>query len=762
MPADRRRDAATAATGAGLLATGGVLRHHGVRAAYPVTQPRMHAAGMLRATRGKRLFWGGTALGLLGLPPLAVGSTRLVRGDTQKRFDALVRKAEDRRSFWREGLSGTRDALSQRAQTVSQPVPTKLRALQLGVATGTGAAGSALARLALGRRGNALKPLLTPVAGGLSATASVPLSNRVVRRRYPRYEVTELGVRRKPRPKPKPVTAAKADRQRDPERGWWARSIHIETPEHDAMFGPHPTRRAAQEELEQFWSAIDGSTDIEDQHDSGRVYHGLPPWRKYKRDAAGRFTKADTGDYRGRRTSARTQRVTTLGAGYTPVPFAGPVAASVQAARYAPPGHKAKAAARHWAYGPLAGQVAGVAGAYAGAELAARVPPVARGATAVHDAGRKVAGKLPKLGSGRMRAELGRIHTAAARTKVARPLVGSPARVAGAIVGYHGLKNAAGLVGANHAISRNLADQRRYDAAHPVHKALRPVPVRKLQRQSPVAPGMTRRETAHQIRRKRRAVALQTSAGLLGLAGVGTLAVREIGPHLPRLARYVEPHKARLERAGLATALVGGGIGGYNALASAKTQRKELAAQQRALGVAKSIWADVDKSDRLATSMHEDEAHRLVHSHGGYGLRGPLPRGLNRDEKMRAYEARYIASGGHKAHTWQRRAQEAEVARNVGIAGGTLAGAAFLAAGSRRGRAAGRLIARHTHPKLQRVGAGHIRRGSEQLLAGAGTLAGAAELGGEWARHRRGSYTSAPGGVAASALSRMRAYSPDS
>jgi hypothetical protein len=48
----------------------------------------------------------------------------------------------------------------------------------------------------------------------------------------------------------------------------------------------------------------------------------------------------------------------------------------------------------------------------------------------------------------------------------------------------------------------------------------------------------------------------------------------------------------------------------------------------------------------------------------------------------------------------------------------------------------------------------------EGAALGSGVLGGAAELAGEHARNRQASYSNTPAGVAGSALSRMRAYTP--
>jgi hypothetical protein len=148
---------------------------------------------------------------------------------------------------------------------------------------------------------------------------------------------------------------------------------------------------------------------------------------------------------------------------------------------------------------------------------------------------------------------------------------------------------------------------------------------------------------------------------------------------------------------------------------------------------------------KVDTTMSDAEAHRLAQR---YDTRGPLPKGLSREQKMKAYEGRYIASGGRKAEKWKRRATTAEVGRNVGLAGATAGAAVTLAARSRR-----------FGPALRKVKVTAHR--ADNATIGAAALGGASELYGEHARSRRASYQNSPGGVAGSALSRMQAYTPE-
>lgn len=154
-----------------------------------------------------------------------------------------------------------------------------------------------------------------------------------------------------------------------------------------------------------------------------------------------------------------------------------------------------------------------------------------------------------------------------------------------------------------------------------------------------------------------------------------------------------------------------------------------------------------DRNGQLKTSISESDAKKIVDR---VGLKGPLPKGLTREQKMAHYEARYVSAGGHKAQKWSRRATASEDARvaSVGV-GGAAAGAWALTHG--KGRIAGKVL-RHTP---------NLKHHAEMTAAGAAVGASAGELYGAHARKKRSSYASAPAGVAASALRRMQAYTPN-
>lgn len=160
----------------------------------------------------------------------------------------------------------------------------------------------------------------------------------------------------------------------------------------------------------------------------------------------------------------------------------------------------------------------------------------------------------------------------------------------------------------------------------------------------------------------------------------------------------------------------------------------------------------VGKASRepLKTTINDADTKRLVSRHGATGT---LPKGLGREERMAAYEARYVHSGGKKGEKWQGRANAGDKTKNVGLGAATAAGAGYLAAKTRPGMAAAKKV-KQVVPALRPARMGHL----ETAGVASATVGGAGELYASHARHKRASYASAPGGVAASALRRMRGY----
>jgi hypothetical protein len=170
------------------------------------------------------------------------------------------------------------------------------------------------------------------------------------------------------------------------------------------------------------------------------------------------------------------------------------------------------------------------------------------------------------------------------------------------------------------------------------------------------------------------------------------------------------------------------------------------------------------QKDDLSGGMSRHQAKALTHQ---YGTVGPLPSTLkDRNARMQAYQARYVATGGDKLSAWTHRAHVSDQAKTAALGAGTLAGAASLAlrtkAGAKVGRKARTLITKVPHaPKeaktMTRERATHH---SDLAAGGAAVVGGGNELYGDYARKRRADARSTPAGVAAGALRRMQAYTP--
>lgn len=488
-------------------------------------------------------------------------------------------------------------------------------------------------------------------------------------------------------------------------------------------------------------------------------------------------------DYAGRHVTPRQQRLRTYAAGAAPV--VGPIASARVAGSYAPPGQRHRAEARQVAGGPGAGLAAGALLGRKTGQLAARSPRVESGLRRAYSGVEHQHARLP-----------------AKARKVIKLKSGAkmPAKAIGALAGYEAGKAIVGNVGGQLATSRNLAAQRRYDGHHRFGKVDNPhnLPTvtsrgtpRKVHLRNGEAaacgtdgafglgvgpfaethdevtcegckrilgvsksigtPVMTRHQVKSQVRRKRISAALNTAGGVAGLGAVSL-----VGAKSPGLA-------VRRER----LLVAGAGIGGVNALNSATIARREAHAEKAS--IAKRCGAGIlvpiaKASPPIKTDMDDHTARRLVHGKGGYGLTGPLPHQLDRPTRQKAYEARYIAAGGKKANRWQHAAQTAGAVTNASVAGATAGGIGILASESARAKRAVKkpkvaaAIARH--PKLAKVTASSLKHGSERFAVGAGVVGGLGQLAANHAKKRRASYTNAPGGVAASALRRMQAYSP--
>jgi len=172
------------------------------------------------------------------------------------------------------------------------------------------------------------------------------------------------------------------------------------------------------------------------------------------------------------------------------------------------------------------------------------------------------------------------------------------------------------------------------------------------------------------------------------------------------------------------------------------------AVSKRGDAVVGKIVFGVGKRDELVPKdkMTDEEAARLV---GVHGTRGSLPKTLRRDDRIRAYEARYVHAGGRKGERWNRKAKAAS-AVTTGALVGAGAGAGV--------ELAGRVMANRTppHPKA-RV----LRNKGAYVGLGSTALGTASELYRRRAQRKSRTYSSASSGIAAGALRRMRDYTPE-
>lgn len=479
--------------------------------------------------------------------------------------------------------------------------------------------------------------------------------------------------------------------------------------------------------------------------------------RKPRGPIRGLIGKAES--YPGSHLSPGEKRARVIAAGATP--FIGPLAAGAQAAKLAPKEQRRSAAITQtgsiWA--------GAGAGAVGGAFTAAKSPKVdrqlQRGATKINAVRNQLADRAPRRVQRLVRPATGpsRVGRAALRAvertgRFGRPIAANP-RAAG--LGALGGKAVGTAVGGALGYTAVL---------HREHE--RNARLSRVGKAQVAGAGLTQREQREQYRRRRHALGLSIAATGLGAAGAGTLAAREIGPHLPRVGPRLAPHTSKLERAGLATALLGGAVGSAQGVTSARIQRRDLAAQR----VGKAFRAPSFRASNIAvrrtrsgslvpvrrangvskinTTISREDADKVK---AQYGIRGPLPKTLSREQRIHAYEGRYVAAGGPKGEKWQRRSDNLDHVTGAALGTGGVAAGAQL----------------HLEHRARRLAtAGAPAKAAERSAARSGKIGLAAagigaisELGHRHAQHRASSYRSSPAGVAAGALRRLRDYTPD-
>lgn len=758
----KRSDEATAATGYGLVGAGGIVRGHAINRAHEelglgeerLVPPSMAVYGAHRHkvpgnAKITRRFLGGSALVTLGAPAAGLGTAALVHRHRQN-----VGKADKERNVLVQGAQGTGEAWAQKGRSLRSGAPTSVRAR----AVAYGTVGAALGSLAAHRGLDGASKLVrvsphvrnatTAAAAVPGALATLPLSNRSARKRG--YRVTPTGTHRE---------VSKA----------YSNSALVRS------LAPY---------------ALVGANGLMVGYGAGRT--AADRARRRRKVSKAQPQQYRHNDYLGRRVPPRQQRIRTYAAGAAPSPI-GPLAAAAQAGRYAPPGQKRHAQARQ-----LSATAAGTgAGLYAGrkfSRVTENSPSVEAGLRRAQAHGARAKAKLPPRAQEAMDAPR-RVTNSARRLIGKAPLREGPlgAKALGAVVGYKAASAVVGNAGGQLATSRNIAAQRRFNHHHPVskgwlddvvekvgagikdakstaktpavpasdeHKAMvraaylkrygqpleeRTVKSRFTGRQ--VAPGsitapkvskaldasgMDDHQKRQLVRRKRLGADLTTVAGATGLGALALVRAK---------------HPRAIEHRGKLLA-ISAGTGGANAFNSAGITRREARAEK----------STISKAQPIKTTQTPAEAHKLVHGKGGYGLVGPLPKHLDRPARQQAYEARYIAAGGKKSQRWQHVTNAGAETANAGVAGGTAAGAVWLATKSPRMRKLAAPLNKLKH--LEHLNHEAIKKHSEHAAVAAATVGGVGQLTANAARKRRAKYTSAPGGVAASALRRMQAYSP--
>jgi hypothetical protein len=541
-----RHDApAITATGYAGVAAGGALRSHAYarasaeRKAHDLKQHRLpiHNMADMKASplrRGLRTKFGaGTALALASSPAAIAGTHALMA----HRREPVARPERTPAQFIRTGVHGAEGVFREKTHNARQSTPNKVRASSYLLGAGAGAAGSQLVHGGLNvarHYGHDASPRVRgalTVAGGTAAVASSLSTMSNINRRVTGYEITPTGVKRA---KTKPVRpSTKAD-------------------------------------------------TIDARHPSAQTRSQI-------------VTKDD---YLGRHISPDRQRASMYAAGAVPV--VGAFTEAGLSGKYAPPGEKHRAEARQLGYGPLAGTAAGVAGAYTGAGLAGHSRRASNLAMSAHH---KITGlqgkagetkdkvklklKRPDVGGaaepGRFAARVGSVKSKLAESKLAKPLISSPERAAGALLGYHSAKIITGETGRVHATTRNLADERAYNASHPMPVLKSNWVIRKLASD----PGMTRQQTIRQLDSRQHMNNLGLVGAVAGTAGVGLGLSRAAVPVVPK-SKFKEKlvaHSPELERAGLYTALGAGGVSAYRGIRSYPVERRDLNAKRKALNV---------------------------------------------------------------------------------------------------------------------------------------------------------------------------------
>lgn len=631
----RRRSAATATVGLAGVGGAAALRHEAMVRSYaerskkPIKRPPF--AGELRMLKhapGRKVWLGGAVLGAVSLPAAATG----VHGVLHPKEVAAKR---DNDSFWREGVSGAKDAVISRTQTATEKAPPKLVAGNYLAGAAVGSATGGLTHLALRKKklpGHA-KTALAATLGTTVGTAMLPVQSKLTAR-YSRgkYEVTPTGVRRLKRKARRPSSLATVVEGRPGKVTMHPMAVREQMG--PVSKGPLNTAGA---HIGAHWTInglrmadkIDVPPKVKPPKTlKGKLVHtGRTKLANATRSAAfdvaslndkdalarntvhgnplfdnGRHKKVPTSkragdEYFGQSLSRGQKRARVMGAGAAPL--IGDFTAAGAAASMAPPELRKKTAALQFG-GSMGGNVVGsAAGAY-GLVHAAKHPSVKAGvdrANSAIDAGtnavRSKLGMKPKADKGMLMRVAEHKRTPGPVRGALRPLAKNPKVAAlgmlgGGMVG----STAGGWGGYGHALKLEEKRNARRHSPNPTSRhgsGSRAVAKRD-------ARVLTQEDHRKQARKKKIAANVATFTGVTGTTALGALggakllrvrAATKAGhvkvPHVPK-----SPAE-RLESVQTPLLTAGAGVGGLGSFNFAAIQRKEAKAEQAQGGVKKAL-----------------------------------------------------------------------------------------------------------------------------------------------------------------------------
>jgi hypothetical protein len=614
----RRQDAATATIGLAGVGGAGALRHTGLERAYGGGKRPLLAQELKlirRGTRGRGTYLSGAALGLLSVPPAAVGTARLLGNKTEK-ITASKRESRKKKTFLEEGLTGVRRSLAERTDTVTSPAPVKLMAANYlgGAAIGSAAGGLVHRGLSSTRFPGAGRSALAAATGVAAGAATLPVQSKLIERAsHGKYVATSTGVRRRKAKAVRPSELATVVEGRPGKSTIHPHALReqmgpvskgpINTA--GAHLGAHwtvnglrladkidvPDRRMIPKtrrgklvhtgRTKTANAVRSASFDVGSINDKDAMMrntvHGNPLFEEEQYLARTRsrkdyaLAKRAGEEYYGQHLSRGQKRARVIAAGATP--FIGDYTSAAAAASMAPPELRKKTALWHYGAAQTGQAVGTLAGGY-GLVHAAKHPAVKAKVEAANDAidsgmnaVRTSLGRKPKTGPGAIlrAAESSKVPSAvrgALRPLAKNPKVAAVGMLAGGMAGSQG----GGYLGHGHALNLERERNARLRRANPAGR--RGV----SKRDSKV---LTSDEHRKQARKKRIAANVATFTGLTGTGALSALGASKIAQ-----ARGAVRGAKTLE--GLQTPLLtaGAGVGGLGSFNFAAMQRREARTEQ--------------------------------------------------------------------------------------------------------------------------------------------------------------------------------------